>query len=144
MEKITLSLNDALALEAELNGVVDQKTQEVLFKGLLTEKMNLKTKYWLTKLSDKLASEKKTIDALREELIKKHGTKGEDGMISIVAFEDNERTKATEAYVTFVTEMNSLLAEEKEFEYNPISIDDLGDISAEGRFNLIFQLIKED
>jgi uncharacterized protein YrzB (UPF0473 family) len=144
MEKITLSLNDALALEAELNGVVDQKTQEVLFKGLLTEKMNLKTKYWLTKLSDKLASEKKTIDALREELIKKHGTEGEDGMISIVAFEDNERTKATEAYVTFVTEMNSLLAEEKEFEYNPISIDDLGDISAEGRFNLIFQLIKED
>jgi uncharacterized protein YrzB (UPF0473 family) len=144
MEKITLSLNDALALEAELNGVVDQKTQEVLFKGLLTEKMNLKTKYWLTKLSDKLASEKKTIDALREELIKKHGTEGEDGMISIVAFEDNDRTKATEAYVTFVTEMNSLLAEEKEFEYNPISIDDLGDISAEGRFNLIFQLIKED
>jgi uncharacterized protein YrzB (UPF0473 family) len=144
MEKITLSLNDALALEAELNGVVDQKTQEVLFKGLLTEKMNLKTKYWLTKLSDKLASEKKTIDALREELIKKHGTEGEDGMISIVAFEDNDRTKATEAYVTFVTEMNSLLAEEKEFEYNPISIDDLGDISAEGRFSLIFQLIKED
>jgi uncharacterized protein YrzB (UPF0473 family) len=144
MEKITLSLNDALALEAELNGVVDQKTQEVLFKGLLTEKMNLKTKYWLTKLSDKLTSEKKTIDALREELIKKHGTEGEDGMISIVAFEDNDRTKATEAYVTFVTEMNSLLAEEKEFEYNPISIDDLGDISAEGRFNLIFQLIKED
>jgi uncharacterized protein YrzB (UPF0473 family) len=144
MKKITLSLNDALALEAELNGVVDQKTQEVLFKGLLTEKMNLKTKYWLTKLSDKLASEKKTIDALREELIKKHGTEGEDGMISIVAFEDNDRTKATEAYVTFVTEMNSLLAEEKEFEYNPISIDDLGDISAEGRFNLIFKLIKED
>jgi len=144
MEKITLSLNDALALEAELNGVVDQKTQEVLFKGLLTEKMNLKTKYWLTKLSDKLASEKKTIDALREELIKKHGTEGEDGMISIVAFEDNDRTKATQAYVEFVTEMNALLAETKEFEYNPISIDDLGDISAEGRFNLIFQLIKED
>jgi hypothetical protein len=144
MEKITLSLNDALALEAELNGVIDQKTQEVLFKGLLTEKMNLKTKYWLTKLSDKLTSEKKTIDALREELIKKHGTEGEDGMISIVAFEDNDRTKATEAYVTFVTEMNALLAETKEFEYNPISIEDLGDISAEGRFNLIFQLIKED
>lgn len=144
MEKITLSLNDALALEAELNGVVDQQTQEVLFKGLLTEKMSLKTKYWLTKLSDKLSSEKKTIDALREELIKKHGTEGENGMISIVAFEDAERTKATEAYVSFVSEMNALLAEEKEFEYNPISIDELGDISAEGRFNLIFKLIKED
>ena len=144
MEKITLSLNDTLALEAELNGVQDQQTKEVLFKGLLSEKMNLKTKYWLTKLADKLASEKKTIDALREELIKKHGTEGENGMISIIAFEDEDRTKATEAYVTFVTEMNSLLAEEKEFDYNPISIEELGDISAEGRFNLIFKLIKED
>lgn len=144
MEKITLSLNDALALEAELNGVTDQQTQEVLFKGLLSEKMNLKTKYWLTKLSDKLTSEKKTIDTLREELIKKHGTEGENGMISIVAFEDAERTKPTEAYTEFVKEMNSLLSEEKEFEYNPISINDLGDVSAEGRFSLIFKLIKED
>lgn len=143
MEKITLTLNDALALEAELNGVTDQQTQEVMFKGLLSEKMNLKTKYWLTKLSDKLTSEKKTIDTLREELIKKHGTEGENGMISIVAFEDAERTKPTEAYTEFVKEMNSLLSEEKEFEYNPISIDDLGDVSAEGRFNLIFKLIKE-
>ena len=144
MEKITLSLNDTLALEAELNGVTDQKTQEVLFKGLLSEKMSLKTKYWLTKLAEKLSSEKKTIDTLREELIKKHGTEGEDGMISIVAFEDQDRTKATEAYIKFVTEMNTLLAEEKEFDYNPISIEELGDISAEGRFNLIFKLIKED
>ena len=144
MEKITLSLNDTLALEAELNGVTDQKTQEVLFKGLLSEKMSLKTKYWLTKLAEKLSSEKKTIDTLREELIKKYGTEGEDGMISIVAFEDQDRTKATEAYIKFATEMNTLLAEEKEFDYNPISIEELGDISAEGRFNLIFKLIKED
>ena len=144
MEKITLSLNDALALEAELNGVTNQQTQEVLFKGLLSEKMSLKTKYWLTKLSDKLASEKKTIDTLREELIKKHGTEGENGTISIVAFEDEAKTKPTEEYITFVNEMNVLLSEEREFEYNPISIDDLGDISAEGRFNLIFKLIKED
>ena len=144
MEKITLTLNDALSLEAELNGVVDAQTQEVLFKGLLAEKINLKTKYWLTKLSDKLLSEKKTIDSLREEIIKKHGSEGENGMISIVAFEDEARTKPTEAYIEFVKEMNVLLAEEREFEYNPISIDDLGDISSEGRFNLIFKLIKED
>jgi hypothetical protein len=143
MEKITLSLNDALALEAELNGVVDPQTQEVAFKGLLTEKMSLKTKYWLTKLSDKLASEKKTIDALRDELIKKHGKEGENGMISIVAYEDAERTKATEAYAAFVSEMNALLAEEKEFEYNPLSIDELGDVAAEGRFDVVFRLIKE-
>ena len=144
MEKITLSLNDALALEAELNGIVNQQTQEVLFKGLLSEKMSLKTKYWLTKLSDKLTSEKKTIDTLREELIKKHGTEGENGTISIVAFDDEDRTKPTKEYISFVSEVNSLLAEEKEFEYNPLSLEELGDISSEGRYNLIFKLIKEE
>jgi hypothetical protein len=65
-------------------------------------------------------------------------------MISIVAFEDNDRTKATQAYVEFVSEMNALLAETKDFEYNPISIDDLGDVAAEGKFSVIFKLIKED
>jgi hypothetical protein len=144
MEKITLSLNDALALEAELNGIVNQQTQEVLFKGLLSEKMSLKTKYWLTKLSDKLTSEKKTIDTLREELIKKHGTEGENGTISIVAFDDEDRTKPTKEYISFVSEINALLAEEKEFEYNPLSLQELEDISSEGRYNLIFKLIKED
>lgn len=144
MEKITLSLNDALILEAELNGAVNPQTQEVEFKGLLVEKMSLKTKYWLTKLSNKLAAEKKIIDGLKEEIIKKYGTEQENGMISIVAFEDAERTKATEAYVSYLSEMNVLLAEEKEFEYNPISLEDLGDASSEGRFNIIFKLIKED
>ena len=144
MEKITLSLNDALALEAELNGIINQKTQEVLFKGLLSEKMSLKTKYWLTKLSDKLVSEKNTIDALREEIIKKHGKEGENGAISIVAFDDEDRTKPTKEYISFVSEMNALLAEEKEFEYNPLSLEELQDISSEGRYNLIFKLIKEE
>jgi hypothetical protein len=144
MEKITLSLNEALALEAELNGVTNQQTQDVLFKGLLSEKMSLKTKYWLTKLSDKLVSEKKTIDTLREELIKKHGKEGENGTISIAAFEDEDRTKPTKEYISFVSEMNTLLAEEKDFEYNPLSLEELGDISSEERFNLIFKLIKEE
>jgi hypothetical protein len=144
MEKITLSLNDALALEAELNGVTNQQTQDVLFKGLLSEKMSLKTKYWLTKLSDKLVSEKKTIDTLREELIKKHGKEGENGTISIAAFEDEDRTKPTKEYISFVSEMNTLLAEEKDFEYNPLSLEELEDISSEERFNLIFKLIKEE
>jgi hypothetical protein len=95
-------------------------------------------------LSDKLTSEKKTIDTLREELIKKHGTEGENGAISIVAFEDNDRTKPTKEYISFVSEVNALLAEEKEFEYNPLSLEELGDISSEGRYNLIFKLIKEE
>jgi len=44
MEKITLKLQEFYQLEAELNGVTNQQTGEVLAKGLLSEKIKLTTK----------------------------------------------------------------------------------------------------
>jgi hypothetical protein len=143
MEKITLSLNDALSLEFELNGAINPENKEVIFNGLLAEKMSLKTKYWLTKLSDKLSSEKKTILGLRDELIKKYG-KEEGSQIFIKPYLDEENKEINPDFTKFSQEMNELLLEEKEFEYNPIPLDDLAEISTEGRYNLIFKLVKED
>lgn len=143
MEKIKLSLNEALSLEFELNGAVNQQTKEVIFNGLLSERMSLKTKYWLTKLSDKLTSEKKTIEGLRDDLIKKYG-KEEEGQVSITPFLDKESKELNPDFTKFSQEMNELLLEEKEFDYNPIPLDDLAEISTEGKYNLIFKLVKED
>jgi hypothetical protein len=143
MEKITLSLNDALSLEFELNGAINPENKEVIFNGLLAEKMSLKTKYWLTKLSDKLSSEKKTIEGLRDDLIKKYG-KEEGSQIFIKPYLDEENKEINPDFTKFSQEMNELLLEEKEFEYNPIPLDDLAEISTEGRYNLIFKLVKED
>lgn len=143
MEKITLSLNDALSLEFELNGAVNPQSKEVIFNGLLSEKMSLKTKYWLTKLADKLASEKKTVEGLREELIKKYG-KEEEGQVFIKTFLDEETKEINPDFASFSKEMSELLLEKKEFDYNPIPLEDLADISSEGRYNLIFKLVKEE
>ena len=82
MEKIKLSLAELLTLEAELNGYVNPQSGEQILSGFLKEKLNLATKYWLTKLSDKLTSKKKTIEVLRDELIKKFGEE-KDGNIGI-------------------------------------------------------------
>jgi hypothetical protein len=144
MEKIKLSLNDVLLLEFELNGEVNQETKQVIFNGLLAEKMSLKTKYWLTKLSDKLLSEKKTILGLRDELIKKYGKEEEEGSFWVRPFLDKESKEVNPDFELYSKEMNELLLEEKEFEYNPIPLDDLGEISTEGRYNLVFKLVKED
>jgi len=144
MEKIKLSLNEALSLEFELNGEVNPQTKEVIFNGLLAEKMSLKTKYWLTKLSDKLSSEKKTILGLRDGLIKKHGKEKEDGSVEVKPYLDDEGKELNPEFTKFSEEMNELLLEEKEFDYNPIPLDDLGEISTEGRYNLVFKLVKED
>ena len=144
MEKIKLSLNEALSLEFELNGEVNPQTKEVIFNGLLAEKMSLKTKYWLTKLSDKLSSEKKTILGLRDDLIKKYGKEKEDGSVEVKPFLDEEGKELNPEFTKFSEEINELLLEEKEFDYNPIPLDDLAEISTEGRYNLIFKLVKED
>jgi N-methylhydantoinase B/oxoprolinase/acetone carboxylase alpha subunit len=82
MEKITLKLHEFYALESELNGVTNQQTGEVVSKGLLSEKIKLVTKYWLTDLNKKVAAEKESVEKLKEELIKKYG-KEEEGAISI-------------------------------------------------------------
>ena len=62
MEKITLKLHEFYALEAELNGVSNNQTGEVIAKGLLSEKIKLTTKYWLSDLNKKVAAEKESVE----------------------------------------------------------------------------------
>jgi len=143
MEKIKLSLAELLTLEAELNGYVNPQSGEQILSGFLKEKLNLATKYWLTKLSDKLTSKKKTIEVLRDELIKKFGEE-KDGSIGIETFLDEEKTKVNPKFIEFQDEWAKLLSEEEEVEYNPLTVADLEKIDSEGNYNLVFKLVKED
>lgn len=143
MEKIKLSLAELLTLEAELNGYVNPQSGEQILSGFLKEKLNLATKYWLTKLSDKLTSKKKTIEVLRDELIKKFGEE-KDGNVGIETFLDEEKTKVNPKFIEFQDEWAKLLSEEEEIEYNPLTVADLEKIDSEGNYNLVFKLVKED
>jgi hypothetical protein len=143
MEKIKLSITEIVGLEAELNGLVNQETNEVIAKGLFGEKLDLVTKYRLKKLSDALAAEKKIIDDLRQELIKKFGKEEEEGKFSIPMWADEEQKVEHPDFIEFKKQYNELLLEEKEFEYNPLSLKDIKDIKSDERYDLVFRLIKE-
>jgi hypothetical protein len=150
MEKIKLSLAELLTLEAELNGYsytqLNSKTkeeEEIVFIGFLKEKLNLATKYWLTKLSDKLTSKKKTIETLRIELVKKFGKEQEDGSTKVEEFVDETKKEFTPSYIEYQQEWFKLLSEEEEIEYNPISVADLEKIDSESNYNLVFKLVKD-
>jgi len=154
MEKITLKLSEFYQLEAELNGVTNQQTGEVLAKGLLSEKIKLTTKYWLHDLNKKVAAEKESVEKLKEELIKKYGKEDkENGSISIPVFineqidEDTKEVVSREVnpdFVKFQNDFNALLSEERELEYHAFKLEEFDGVETDGVYNTFFKLIKVD
>jgi len=152
MEKITLKLSEFYQLEAELNGLSNQQTGEVISKGLLSEKIKLTTKYWLHDLNKKVAAEKESVEKLKEELIKKYG-KEENGAISIPLYINeviDEETKEVVSrelnpdFVKFQNDFNALLSEERELEYRTFKLEEFDGVETEGVYNTFFKLVKVD
>ena len=152
MEKVTLKLHEFYSLAAELNGVVNNQTGEVLSKGLLAEKIKLSTKYWLTELGKKVTAEKEAVEKLKEDLIKKHGTEDENGGVSIpmyiniVTDESGEVTSRdiNPKFVEFQNEFNALLQEEKEVEYKEFKLSDFDSVESDGVYVTFFKLVKPE
>jgi uncharacterized protein (UPF0216 family) len=152
MEKISLKLYEFYNLESELNGVVDQKTGEKASAGILAEKLKLTTKYWLTELAKKVAAEKASVEALKDELIKKHGETDETGNISIPMYidivKDEEGNiidgKNNPKFIEFQNEFNLLLQEEKELKYKTINLNELENIESSDNYPTFFKLITVD
>jgi hypothetical protein len=150
MEKISLKLYEFYSLDSELNGVTNQQTGEKVSAGLLAEKLKLSDKYWLTELSKKAAAEKAAVEALKEELIKKHGEADETGNISIPMYIDivkDEEGNVVEGknnpkFIEFQNEFNLLLQEEKELEYKPFQLSALENIESDGNYPTFFKLIE--
>jgi len=152
MEKVTLKLHEFYALEAELNGVVNTQTGEVLAKGLLTEKIKLTTKYWLTELAKKVAAEKEAVEKLKEELIKKHGEEDETGSIGIPMYINIVKNEEGEVvsreinpkFVEFQNDFNALLQEEKEVEHKEFKLEEFDNVESEGVYPVFFKLVKPE
>ena len=152
MEKISLKLFEFYNLDSELNGVVNQQTGEKVSEGLLSEKLKLTTKYWLTELSKKVLAEKLSVESLKEDLIKKHGEADENGNIGIQMYIDVVKDedgniiegKPNPKFIEFQNDFNTLLQEEKELEYKPINLSELKNIESEGNYPTFFKLVVAD
>lgn len=143
MAQITLKLHEILTLEAELNGFVNPQTGQKVLEGFLKEKLNLKTKYYLTKLSEELKKEKATLDGLRDDLIKEYGEE-KDGQISLDTFiGEGDKKELNPKFLDFQQKYTELLNEEKEISYTPISISTLDIVESSENYSILFKLIEE-
>ena len=152
MQKTKLNLVDYYNLEAELNGVVNQQNGEIVSKGLLSEKIKLTTKYWISDVAKKVKAEKDACEAIKEELIKKHGEADENGSIGIAAFINVQRDEEgniisgenNPKYLEFQKEWIALLNEEKELERKEFKLEEFEEVSSEGAYLTFFKLIKTE
>ena len=151
MKTQSFKLFELLQLEAELSGVLNQKTGERVLEGLLSQKLSLTTKYWLNGLVTTLLDEKKQIETLRDELIKKHGTADADGNIGISMYvetgkkdaEGNALQAVNPKYLEFNAEYNALLNESKDIKVPSIKFAELEKIETEENYNLVLKYLVE-
>jgi molybdopterin converting factor small subunit len=152
MKTQSLKLFELLNLEAELAGATNNQTGEKVIEGLLNQKLPVVTKYYLNTLVESLAAEKKTIDALRDELIKKHGTEDANGNIGISMVIETENVDdkgepikdINPAYIAFNDEYGELLNQEKEIKLPEIKLSDLDKIETKDNYILVFKHLIEE
>ena len=110
-------------LRQELNGLSDQKTSQVFYKGLLLQNLHFKQKYHLTKLAKELEVEFETLQESQKELMNKHF--GDEQIVFTPEFLESEKAK------NFEKEITEFFEEEVNFSDLQFSIDDFDFKSSE-------------
>ena len=152
MQNTTLQLGQILQLEAEVNGVVNTQTGEIVSKGLMKEVLKFKTKYWLMQLSEDLMAEKKKIETFRESLVKELGDEDETGSISLAIFTNEVKDEEGKVvsrevnpkFVEFQDKFNELLSETKDVAHGKFLLEDFDLVESAEVYPVFFKLISAE
>ena len=137
MQTTKLTLNEIYGLESELFGLTNPQSGEVIIKGLLSQSLTLKNRYWLSRLGESIQAEKKAVDTLRDSLIKELGTE-ENGNFSLNPMIDE---KPNPNFIKFQEELSSLLKEEKEISHSVFSLDQFENLETTEHYPVFFKLL---
>jgi hypothetical protein len=151
MKKQSFKLFELLNLEIELSGFVNPETGERIFEGLASQKISATTKYWISTLLETLANEKKLINAIREDLIKKYGKEDESGNVGIDRLipsgnkdeEGNDIMMLNPTLREFNEEYNQILQQEKSIRIPSIQLSELSEVKTSDHYPLIFKYMIE-
>ncbi len=152
MEKNKFKLGDVLQLESEINGFVNPETGERIYEGFLNQNLSIILKYELTELSEVLTKERKKVDSLRDDLVKKYGEETDKGGMMVKMLnevKDDEGNVVSRVvnpkYVEFDKEYSQLLNTEIEIEYPEITKEDLKEAGkSKDKYLVLFRLIKKE
>jgi hypothetical protein len=129
--KTKLTVAELWALHGELTGTELQP-------ALLSQKLSLTTKFYLTKLTKAAAEHKNNFESVRNEKIKELGTEDDKGVISVPEMIDG---KVNENFITLRDAVNELLKVEEEIEHPVFNIEDFSAVETEGFYPVFFKLL---
>lgn len=131
--KTKLTVAELWALHGELTG-----SEFPAQAGLLSQKLSLTTKFYLTKLAKITGEHKTNFETVRNEKIKELGTEDEKGAISVPETIDG---KVNENFITLREAVNELLRVEEEIEHPVFNIEDFAAVETEGFYPVFFKLL---
>jgi hypothetical protein len=129
--KTKLTVAELWALHGELTGTELQQ-------ALLSQKLSLTTKFYLTKLAKVCGEHKTNFESVRNEKIKELGVEDETGAISVPEMVDG---KVNENFLTLRDAVNELLKVEEEIEHPVFNIEDFAAVETEGFYPVFFKLL---
>ena len=88
-----------------------------VFKKLMAQELPLNVSYQFTQLLKNLNTHFNVLETTRLELVKKFGEKQESGEVRVVTDDDKK---------SFLDEFNELLSKEVEIDWEPISLETMG------------------
>lgn len=149
-----LNLGEIYALEAELNGSINQQTGEKLSKGIMGQPLSMRYRFHLSDLVDVAVATKKKIDSSRDALITKLGVASGNGFTlpaiidkldkkgkPVLDKEGNPVKEVNPKFVEFNEEMTKFLMEEKEISHYPFTIEAL-DFTTDESYPVFLKLLK--
>lgn len=132
METLKLKNSEIAELQVEI---------DLIGKELSTQKTFL-PKYHLSNLTSSLDSYFKNLEQTRIDLIKTYGETKESGEITIEQFEDEEKTKISDKYKSFIDDFTKVLETEVEVIFNPIPLKVFEDVQTEKFYPVLYKFIK--
>lgn len=137
MQTTKLTLQEIYGLESELFGLTNSN-QEVLMKGILSQNLSLKNRYWLSRLGESIQAEKKAVDTLRDQLIKELGEVDEKGNYSLQPMIEE---KVNPNFVKFQEELSALLKEEKEITHAVFTLEQFESLETSEHYPVFMKLL---
>lgn len=150
--KLELELGKLLDLEIEINGFFDKNNGKTIINGFINQKIPLYVKYTLSELSTYLIEQKKIVESLRDEIVKKYGVENEKGDVFLSMYVNEIKDESgnvisntiNEKYLEFEKEYNELLNTKKEITYTPIDVEILKKIETTENYPLLYLLVNKE